>query len=231
MPRAGLQEPEPEVVGRGNFAQVTRSGLSAWRYGGAEGARSRGPRARRGEKRRRGVPLGANSRLGGRGSEGGNFAHGPRVRGDPIDFSTQRHDRSFGSRSLHHRSPMSSKASSSQKTIPATCRATRRCFTENVRRLAKRQGLSINALADQSGVSRAQMFNVLRGNSSPSLDWISKVAPVLGVFPWELLVSPEVVQGAQLHAGGPPVVMPMAPATAAPRWGHALPPQLPAYGC
>lgn len=85
---------------------------------------------------------------------------------------------------------------SSTKSIPEVCQATRRCFTANVRRLAKGQGLSINALADRSGVSRAQMFNVLRGNSSPSLDWVSKVAPVLGVFAWELLVSPEVVEKA-----------------------------------
>lgn len=123
-----------------------------------------------------------------------------------------------------------SNSSSSQKTIPAACRATRRCFTENVRRLAKRQGLSINALADQSGVSRAQMFNVLRGNSSPSLDWISKVAPVLGVFPWELLVSPEVVQEANVNSLQPPAPMPVQPpaAQAMPRWGSVSP--YPAYG-
>lgn len=118
------------------------------------------------------------------------------------------------------------KQASSQKTIPAACLETRRCFTENVRRLAKRQGLSINALADQSGVSRAQMFNVLRGNSSPSLDWVSKVAPVLGVFAWELLVAPEVVheasrqsQPAPMPVVHPPVAAPPA-YSAAPRWGN-----------
>lgn len=121
-----------------------------------------------------------------------------------------------------------SKKASSQKTIPAACQATRRCFTANVRRLAKGQGLSINALADQSGVSRAQMFNVLRGNSSPSLDWISKVAPVLGVYPWELLVSPEVVHEAQHAAPAPPMQQSSAPV--APVWGRALPYPAPAYG-
>lgn len=125
--------------------------------------------------------------------------------------------------------PPMSKQATSQKTIPAACRATRRCFTENVRRLAKRQGLSINALADQSGVSRAQMFNVLRGNSSPSLDWISKVAPVLGVFPWELLVSPEVVQEANLQQRPAPPMPPVQPLHAMPRWGSNS--QYPAYGC
>lgn len=125
------------------------------------------------------------------------------------------------------------KQASSSKTIPAACLETRRCFTENVRRLAKRQGLSINALADQSGVSRAQMFNVLRGNSSPSLDWVSKVAPVLGVFAWELLVAPEVVQEASRQSLGqaapaaPPIASPGY--QAAPRWGSVGQPRA-AYG-
>jgi DNA-binding phage protein len=46
----------------------------------------------------------------------------------------------------------------------------------------------LNSLADFAGVSRAQMYNVLAGNSSPSLDWIAKVAAVLERDAWELLV-------------------------------------------
>lgn len=125
------------------------------------------------------------------------------------------------------------KQASSQKTIPAICLETRRCFTQNVRRLAKRQDLSINALADKSGVSRAQMFNVLRGNSSPSLDWVSKVAPVLGVFAWELLVAPEVVQEAsrqKLTQPGPAAVPNPAPPSSAPRWGSVGTQPRAAYG-
>jgi len=37
------------------------------------------------------------------------------------------------------------------------------------------------------------MYNVLAGTSSPSLDWINKVAPVLDVQAWELLVVDESV--------------------------------------
>lgn len=119
---------------------------------------------------------------------------------------------------------------SSTKSIPEVCQATRRCFAANVRRLAKGQGLSINALADRSGVSRAQMFNVLRGNSSPSLDWVSKVAPVLGVFAWELLVSPEVMQEANSQRHERPARNERIPAPHyLPAWSTVLPHGLCSY--
>lgn len=64
----------------------------------------------------------------------------------------------------------------------------RSVFARNVRSSAEARGVSLNSLADFAGVSRAQMYNVLAGNSSPSLDWIAKVATVLECDAWELLV-------------------------------------------
>ena len=76
-----------------------------------------------------------------------------------------------------------------RKQVPETCLRSREVFARNIRAWANARGISINTLADRSGVSRAQMFNVLKTNSSPSLDWINKVAPVLGLQSWELLVD------------------------------------------
>jgi len=47
----------------------------------------------------------------------------------------------------------------------------------------------VSALADIAGVSRAQMFNVLRCTSSATVDWLAKVADALEIQPWELLVA------------------------------------------
>lgn len=56
-------------------------------------------------------------------------------------------------------------------------------------RSAREKRLTLNTLADFSGVSRAHLFNVLSGSTSVSLDWIAKLATALELEPWELLVS------------------------------------------
>jgi transcriptional regulator with XRE-family HTH domain len=61
----------------------------------------------------------------------------------------------------------------------------------NIRALAKQRGMALNAVADVSGVSRSQLFNVLNAESSPSLDWMARVARALEVEPWRLLVPVE----------------------------------------
>lgn len=65
----------------------------------------------------------------------------------------------------------------------------RSVFAQNLRSTVERKGMRLNRVADQAGVSRAQMYNVLAGRSSPSLDWISKVSLVLEVSPAELLIE------------------------------------------
>jgi transcriptional regulator with XRE-family HTH domain len=59
--------------------------------------------------------------------------------------------------------------------------------TDNIRRLAKRRGISLNALGGKAGVSRSQLFNVLAGGSMPSLAWLTRIGDALGVEPWQLL--------------------------------------------
>ena len=64
----------------------------------------------------------------------------------------------------------------------------RAIVASNIRALAKARGMALNMLADVSGVSRSQLFNVLSCASSASLDWMARVASALEVEPWELLV-------------------------------------------
>lgn len=59
----------------------------------------------------------------------------------------------------------------------------------NIRRLADRDrgGLGINKLADFSGVSRSQMYDVIGCKKSPTTDWLDPVAEVLGVHVADLM--------------------------------------------
>ena len=65
--------------------------------------------------------------------------------------------------------------------------ALRSLLATNLRALATEKKLTLTALADFAAVSRAQLFNVLAGKMSPTLDWLAKVASALDVEPWELL--------------------------------------------
>jgi len=63
----------------------------------------------------------------------------------------------------------------------------RALVAKNIRAYAKEKGMTLNRLADFAGVSKAQLYNVLRSSSSPSTDWLAGVANVLEVEPWQLL--------------------------------------------
>lgn len=95
--------------------------------------------------------------------------------------------------------------------------ALRSIFADNVRGRAKAIDLRLNALADRAGVSRSQFYNVLRQSSSPSLDWVAKIAAVLGVTPAQLLMPPaqadyDYHRGEQGHAQAPHERRPNLPA-------------------
>ena len=66
-------------------------------------------------------------------------------------------------------------------------RALRLLLAKNIRAVARQRKVTLTALADFGGVSRAQVFNILRCSSSATLDWIAKVAAALDVEPWQLL--------------------------------------------
>jgi len=50
-----------------------------------------------------------------------------------------------------------------------------------IRHLAAERGLSLNKLADFAGVGRRYLYQVLAGESDPTLGWIIKVAEALDV--------------------------------------------------
>ena len=65
----------------------------------------------------------------------------------------------------------------------------RRLVARNIRAAARRKPVALTALADFAGVSRSQVFAVLAAATSPTLDWIAKVAMALDVEPWQLLAT------------------------------------------
>src|SRR5215510_3041288 len=74
-------------------------------------------------------------------------------------------------------------------------------IAERVRELRARQGLSLDALAAKSGVSRSMISVIERGESSPTAVVLAKLAAGLGVsLPWlfDVPVAPD-------HAAGGPV--------------------------
>ena len=63
----------------------------------------------------------------------------------------------------------------------------RKLVARNVRAAARRKRVPLTSLADFSGTSRSQLFAVLALTTSPTVDWLAKVAAALEVAPWELL--------------------------------------------
>lgn len=60
-------------------------------------------------------------------------------------------------------------------------------MAKNVRRFAVERGMTINALADFSDVSRSHMHAVLACQRAATIDWVAKVAATLKVTPSTLL--------------------------------------------
>lgn len=59
-----------------------------------------------------------------------------------------------------------------------------------IRALANRRKLSLNALASIAGISRAMLFRVLAGQTPATTDTVAKLANALRVDPIELLREP-----------------------------------------
>lgn len=56
-----------------------------------------------------------------------------------------------------------------------------------IRERAERAGLSLRAVAERAEVSASYLDRVLAGDSSPTLDWIAKIAEVVGCRPRDLV--------------------------------------------
>ena len=63
----------------------------------------------------------------------------------------------------------------------------RKLVAANVRELAAQEGVSLNKLADLSGISRPTMHFLLSSRSSVGVDTIAKIADALGKHPSVLL--------------------------------------------
>lgn len=59
-----------------------------------------------------------------------------------------------------------------------------------IREVAARRKVSLNRLIELSGVSRTQLFAVLRGERAVTVDTLTKLAVALNVDPVELLKPP-----------------------------------------
>lgn len=60
-------------------------------------------------------------------------------------------------------------------------------LSTNIRKQVKRNQISLNRLADEAGISRSQLFNVLAEGTSPSIDWLDRLATALDTEVWKLL--------------------------------------------
>lgn len=63
----------------------------------------------------------------------------------------------------------------------------RQSFVRNFRVQVDDKQLSIAEVAKRAGVSRAHLYNVLAGDSGPSIDFVAKIAHALRVPPHSLL--------------------------------------------
>ena len=73
----------------------------------------------------------------------------------------------------------------------------RALLAENIRAAARSRGLSIERLADFAGVSRSQVFSVLAESTSPTVDWLTKVATALELEPSALLTPADAKRSAR----------------------------------
>lgn len=63
----------------------------------------------------------------------------------------------------------------------------RRLVARNIRHRAKAKRMPLNSLADLAGVSRSQLYDVLRFKKAASTNWISRLANALDAEPSDLL--------------------------------------------
>jgi transcriptional regulator with XRE-family HTH domain len=63
----------------------------------------------------------------------------------------------------------------------------RTVLASNLRQALAKKGISIEVLAEEAGVSRSQLYDVLSEKKAATVDWLDKVGSALGVAPWQLL--------------------------------------------
>ena len=64
-----------------------------------------------------------------------------------------------------------------------------RVLIGRIRQLTEEREMPMSHLAGRAGISRSNLWEVMNGRASPTLDWVQRVAEVLDVEPTELLVG------------------------------------------
>jgi transcriptional regulator with XRE-family HTH domain len=64
-------------------------------------------------------------------------------------------------------------------------------LVSQIQNLAQQRGITLSHLPDYADVGRSHYWEVLKGRSSPTLEWIKKVADALGVDVGDLLAKPD----------------------------------------
>jgi transcriptional regulator with XRE-family HTH domain len=62
--------------------------------------------------------------------------------------------------------------------------------TSRIRELAEERRISVTHLPDRAGVGRSHFWGVMGGRSSPTLEWLARVAAALEVDVGDLVVAP-----------------------------------------
>jgi ribosomal protein L7Ae-like RNA K-turn-binding protein len=61
--------------------------------------------------------------------------------------------------------------------------------TKRIRAIAREQRIPVTHLPDRAAVGRSHFWEVMAGRSSPTLEWLARVAVALDVDPGELVVA------------------------------------------
>ena len=68
-----------------------------------------------------------------------------------------------------------------------------------LKRVMSERGVNITELSKMTGITNANISNMIHGKTSPNLDTIERIADALGVEAWTLLKSPDMVEGHYVH--------------------------------
>ena len=60
---------------------------------------------------------------------------------------------------------------------------------DRIREIARERGIPVTHLPDRAAVGRSHFWEVMAGRSSPTLEWLARVAVALDIDPGELVVA------------------------------------------
>jgi transcriptional regulator with XRE-family HTH domain len=64
-----------------------------------------------------------------------------------------------------------------------------RILIGRIKELTSEQSMPMSHLAGRAGIARSSLWAVMNGHTSPTLDWVQRIAEVLEVEPIELLTG------------------------------------------